>query len=63
MPSTSPKLLNLDQEQPSKKLVFLVKSLQHWGYDNFSYTEMLELPNFGDMTACTIYLSHMIKFR
>ena len=36
-PSASPKLLNLNKYQPSKKAVFLVKSLQNWGYDNFSY--------------------------
>ena len=27
VPSPSPKLLNLDQDQPSKKAIFLVKSL------------------------------------
>ena len=35
--SPSPKLLNLNQGNPSKKLVFLVKSLQNWGYENFSH--------------------------
>ena len=37
LPSASPKLLNLDQDHPSKKAIFLVKSLQNWGYDNFSH--------------------------
>ena len=36
IPSASPKLLSLDQDQASKKVVFLVKSLQNWGYDTFS---------------------------
>ena len=35
--SASPKLLNLDQDHPSKKAIFLVKSLQNWGYDNVSH--------------------------
>ena len=36
VPSASPKLLNLNQDHRSKKAVFLVKSLQNWGCDNFS---------------------------
>ena len=35
--NASPKLLNLNQEYPSKKLLFLVKSLQNWGYNYFSH--------------------------
>ena len=37
IPSASSKLLNLNQEHPSKKLVFLVKSQYHWDYDNFCH--------------------------
>ena len=33
-----PKLLSLNQEYPSKKLFFLVKSFQNWGYDKFFHT-------------------------
>ena len=33
-------------------MVFLLKSLQLWGYGNF--LEMLELPNFGHMNTSTI---------
>ena len=36
MPSANSKLLNSNQDRPSKKAVFLVKSLWNWGYDNFS---------------------------
>ena len=36
-PSASPKLLNLNQDHPSRKAIFLVKSLQNWGYYNFSH--------------------------
>ena len=35
--NASPKLLNLNQDHPSKKTVFLVKSVKNWGYDNFSH--------------------------
>ena len=37
IPSTGLKLLNLNQDRPSKKLVFLVKSVQNLSYDNFSH--------------------------
>ena len=37
IPSTSPKLLSLNQDHPSKKVFFLVKSLQNSSYDNFSH--------------------------
>ena len=37
VPSASPKILNLNQDHPSKKAIFLVKSLKKWGYDNFSH--------------------------
>ena len=29
---------NFEQRLPFKKVVFLVKSSQNWGYDNFFYT-------------------------
>ena len=35
MPCASPKLLNLNLDHSSKKMVFLVKSLHNWGCDNF----------------------------
>ena len=37
IPGAIPKLLNLNQEHSSKNLVFLVKSIWNWNYDNFSY--------------------------
>ena len=51
--SASPKLLNLKQGYPSKKMVFLVKSLK---IDIMitSLIEILELQNFGHMTASVI---------
>ena len=39
IPSASPKLLNFNQDHPSKKVVFLVKSLLSRGYDNFSLSD------------------------
>ena len=48
-----PNLLSLNQEHHSKKLFFLVKSLQNWGYDT-SLIDMLELPNFAYMTTFTM---------
>ena len=38
VPSASRKLFNLSQDHPSKKAVFLDKSLQSWGYDNLPST-------------------------
>ena len=35
IPGANPKLLNLNQDHPSKKVNFLVKCLQNRGYDNF----------------------------
>ena len=40
VPSASPKLLNLNQDHPFTKAVFLVKPLLNWGYDNFPYTNV-----------------------
>ena len=37
IPSTSPKLLNLNQDHRSKYVVFLFKFLSNGGYDNFSH--------------------------
>ena len=53
IPSACPKLWNLNQENHSKMVLFLVKSLQNWGY-NSSLIEMLALPNIGHMTTSTI---------
>ena len=36
-PSASPKLFNLNQDHPSKKVGFFVKSLSNWGCDNFCH--------------------------
>ena len=44
IPSANSKLLNLNQDHVSKKVIFLVTSL----------IEMLELPKFGHMTTSTI---------
>ena len=43
IPSASSKLLNLNQDQSSKKVVFLVKSLYNWGYDNFTHRNAIEM--------------------
>ena len=37
IPIASPKFLNLNQDLPSKKVVFLVKSSENSGYNNFSH--------------------------
>ena len=61
------KLLNLNQEHPSKKKVFLVKSSQNCSYDNFSHKNALsnelsnELSNFGHMTTLQ-HFCHEMKF-
>ena len=47
-PTASPILLNLNQDHPSKKAIFLVKPLQNGGYDNFSHRN----------AAVTIFWSH-----
>ena len=53
--SASPKLLNLNQEHPSKKRFFWSSpyKIKDWGY-NFSH-RMLELLNFGHMTTFTTW--------
>ena len=38
VPSTSPKLLNLNQDHPWKKRFFWPNPYKNWGCDNFSYT-------------------------
>ena len=60
-PSSSPKLLNLNQDHPSKKVVLLVKSLKNWRYDNFSHrnarvTTLVTWPHLK------YNLSHVINF-
>ena len=63
IPSTSTKLLNLNQDQTSKKWFF-------WSYPYkievmiimiTSLIEMLELPNFGHMTTSTIQFDSLDK--
>ena len=39
IPRANPKLLNLNQEHPSKKLLFWLKSLWSFCYDNFSHRD------------------------
>ena len=53
MPSASPKLLNLNQDYPSKKCFFW-SNLYKIEVMITSFIEMLELPNFGHMTKPTI---------
>ena len=60
IPSASPKLLNLNQDHPSKKVVSLVKSLSYSMSLYYkievmitSLVEVLELPNYGHMTTFT----------
>ena len=36
MPRATPKLLNLNHNYPSRKVILLVKPLWNWGYDNSS---------------------------
>ena len=50
LPSTSPKLLNLNQDHPSKKSDFSGQILINWRYDNVSHRNAT-LPNFGNMTT------------
>ena len=54
VPSTCHKLLKLNQDHPSKEVVFLVKSYK---IDVMitSVREMTKLPNFGCMTTSAIY--------
>ena len=52
-PRTSPKLLNLNQDDPSKKQFFWSKPYKIETVIT-SLTEMLELPKFGHMTTSTI---------
>ena len=53
MPSASPNLLNLKQELPSKKLVFLVKTIKIEVMIT-PHIEIIELPHFGHMTTTSI---------
>ena len=53
VPSASPKFLNLNQDHPSKKAVFLVNSYKIEIVIT-SLIEMLQLRNFGHMTKSTI---------
>ena len=49
--SASLELFKLNQGHASKKLVFLVKTLQNWGYNSYSHKKMLVLPKFAHMTT------------
>ena len=51
VPNVSLKLLNVNQDHPSEKAVFLVKSNE---VVISSLKEMLELPNFGHINKSTI---------
>ena len=53
IPSASPKLLNLNQKHPSKKLFFL-SNPSEIEIMITSVIEMLYLPNFAQMTTLTI---------
>ena len=53
MPSTGPKLLNLNQDHSLEKLIFMVKSLKSLNYDNFSHRNA-RVTNFGHIAASTI---------
>ena len=61
VPSTCHKLLKLNQDHPSKEVVFLVKSYK---IDVMitSVREMTKLPNFGCMTTSAIYFVWRGKF-
>ena len=52
-PSASPKLLNLNQEYPSKNL-FWSNTYKIEVMKMLEKMEMLELPNFGHMPTCRI---------
>ena len=53
VPSANPKLLNLKQNHPSKKLFFWSNPYKIEVMTT-STIEMLELPNFGHMTTSTM---------
>ena len=53
VPSASPKLLNLNQDQPSKKCFFWSNPYKIEVMIT-SLTQMLESPNFGHMTTSII---------
>ena len=53
VPSASPKLLNLNQDHPSKKRFFWSNPYKIEVMITF-FIEMLQLPNFGHMTTSII---------
>ena len=57
--SANPKSLNLNQDNPSKNVVLLVKSVQNWVFYNFSQrsARVTKLYSYLQYT-----LSHVIKF-
>ena len=54
VPSAGPKLLNLNQDHPSKKKQFFWSNPYKIEVIITSLIQMLELPNFGHMTKSTI---------
>ena len=60
-PSVSPKLFNLNQDYPSKKRFFWSNPCEIEVMIT-SFTEMLELSNFGHMTTPQYNLSHVMSW-
>ena len=48
--------MNLKQDHPSKKVDFLVKSLQNWGYDNLSHRNARVTKLWSHDYICSIIL-------
>ena len=59
IPSANPKSLNLNQDQTSKNVVLLVKSVQNWIYYNFSQRSARVTKLYSHLQYT---LSHVIKF-
>ena len=60
--SASPKLLDLNQEHPSKKLVFLIKSLYNCSYNNFSHRNARFTKTLVSWPHLQYNLNHAIQF-
>ena len=59
IPSANPKSLNLNQDQTSKNVVLLVKSVQNWIYYNFSQRSARVTKLYSHLQYT---LSNVIKF-